>query len=55
LRILISSLATGRFYTATLVSGIITSSRRSLLLSRPPLDQHPINAGLLAAGTSLRW
>src|SRR5215213_3486929 len=35
LRILISSLATGRFYTVSLVSGIITSSRRSLLLRRP--------------------
>ena len=35
LRIIISSLATGRSYTATLVSGIITSSRRSLLLRRP--------------------
>jgi hypothetical protein len=36
LRILISSLTTGRFYTVSLVSGIITSSRRSLLLRRPP-------------------
>jgi hypothetical protein len=35
LRILISSLATGRFYTVSLVGGIITSSRRSLLLRRP--------------------
>src|SRR5215218_8710949 len=34
-RILISSLATGRFYTASLGSGIITSSRRSLLLRQP--------------------
>lgn len=53
-RILISSLATGRFYTASLVSGIITSSRRSLLLRRPlprpASDQHvpPRGGNLLA-------
>jgi hypothetical protein len=54
LRILISSLATRRFYTISLVSGIITSSRRSLLLRRhlprPASDQRgPPRGGNLPA------
>src|SRR5215217_2105654 len=54
LRILISSLATGRSHTASLVSGIITSSRRSLHLRRPlprpaPDQRGPPRGGNLPA------